>query len=91
MVKSCCNGNLLTCVVFSYCDFFFDFFIKKKFNPDLPRAISRSDSANANLSVNLSSVLRVRSRAEAEAPSRAARMARMSSARDEAFEGRLTW
>ena len=57
---------------------------------NLPRAISRSDSANANLSVNLSRVLRVRSLAEAEAPSKAARMARMSSASEEAFEGLLT-
>ena len=57
------------------------------FSNNSPRAISRSDSANANLSVNLSRVLRVRSLAEAEAPSRAARMARMLSASKEAFEG----
>ena len=57
---------------------------------NLPRAISRSDSASANLSVNLSRVLRVRSLADVEAPSSAARMARISSANEEAFEGLLT-
>ena len=53
------------------------------FREFLPRAISRSDSARANLAVNLSSVLSVLSRAEGDAPSKAARMAKISSASED--------
>ena len=50
---------------------------------DIPSAISRSDSASANLAVNLSSVFSVLSLAEGDAPSKAARIAKMSSASED--------
>ena len=49
----------------------------------VPSAISRSDSANANLAVNRSKVLSVLSLADAEAPSKAALIAKMSSAKED--------
>ena len=64
---------------------------KFNFKKNLPRAISRSDSARANLAVNLSSVFSVLSRAEGDAPSKAARIAKISSASedDECLDGPL--
>ena len=65
------------------------YYFKKKVY--VPSAISRSDSAIANLAVNLSKVLSVRSLADAEAPSKAARIAKISSANDEEEGFLRTW
>ena len=58
---------------------------------DIPSAISRSDSAKANLAVNRSKVFNVLSLALGEAPSIAALMAWISSANEEDCEDLFLW
>ena len=65
------------------------FWLDLKF--DIPSAISRSDSAKANLAVNRSKVFNVLSLALGEAPSIAALMAWISSANEEDCEDLFLW